>query len=70
MAGWSNEPTATLRVRKAGSSEFLSFVGVNSANSAGTPDDFLSAINNVLNIAGMSAIKGGMTRTVKQEVSE
>lgn len=67
---WSNENTATLRVRKAGSSEFLSFVGVNSSNTAGTPDDFLGAVNHILNIAGMSAIKGGMTRTIKQEVNE
>lgn len=68
MSAWSNQPTATLRVRKANSSDTFSFVGVNSSNSAGSPENFLSAVNNILNIAGMSAVLTDMTRTVKEEV--
>jgi len=70
MSTWSNNPTATLRVRKYGSSDSFSFVGVNSADSAGTPEDFLNATNHLLDIAGLSAVKTGMYRTVKQEVEE
>jgi len=70
MSTWSNEPTATLRVRKANSSESVNFVGVNSANNAGSPEDFLNAANHLLDFAGLSAVKTGMKRTVTQEVIE
>lgn len=71
MSTWSNTKTATLKVRKAGSAtESVTFSGVNAANNAGTPENFLDAANHLLNIAGTSATITGMTRTVTQEVSE
>ena len=70
MSTWANQPTATLKVRKANSSESITFVGVSPDNSAGTPENFLDAANHLLDFAGMSAIKGGMTRSITQEVSE
>lgn len=70
MSNWTNQATATLKMRQAHSSESISLVGVNPSNSAGTPENFLDAANHILDIAGLSAVKTGMTRTVVQEVSE
>ena len=67
MSNWTNTPTATLKVRKANSSDSFSFVGVSSSNSAGTPEDFLAAANHLLDFGGLSAVKTGISRTVKQE---
>lgn len=69
MATWSATPVATLIVRKndASDKEF-NFVGVNSNNEAGTPEEFLDATNRLLAIAGMSAILTGMKREIIQEV--
>ena len=69
MSTWTTPATATLKVRKSGSNEFLSFPGVASANAAGTPENFLDAANHILDFGGQSAIIGGMTRTLTQEVS-
>lgn len=70
MSTWTTPAPATLKVRKSGSSAFLTFPGVSASNSAGTPENFLDAVNHLLDIGGQSAIKGGMTRTLTQEVSE
>ena len=70
MSSWTNTGLATLKVRKYGSSEYQTFPGVAAANSAGTPENFLDAVNHVLDIGGQSAILGGMTRVVTQEVDE
>ena len=71
MSTWTNATTATLKVRRAGSiTDTFTFAGVNAANSAGTPENFLDAANHLLNIAGTSATITGMTRTVTQEVGE
>lgn len=68
MSTWTNPTLATLKVRKANSSESFTFVGVSSKDTVGTPDDYLDAVNDLLDIAGLSAVKSGMTRTVTQEV--
>lgn len=70
MATWTNAPTATLKVRKANSSETVSLPGVNPDNAAGSPENFLNAANHLLDFAGLSAVQTGMTRTITQEVSE
>lgn len=68
---WANPTTATLKVRKAGSTtETVAINGVNADANAGTPETFLAAANHLLDIAGMSATSTGMTREFKQEVSE
>ena len=70
MSTWTNATTATLKVRKAGSiTDTFTFNGVNADNNAGTPENFLNAVNHLLNIAGSSATITGMTRSVTQEVS-
>ncbi|MDO4424545.1 MAG: hypothetical protein Q4D17_02110 [Planctomycetia bacterium] len=69
MATWSNTNVATLTVRKAGTTtDNFNFVGVNSDNNAGSPEDFLAATNRILAIAGMSATITGMKREITQEV--
>lgn len=70
MSTWTTPATATLKVRKYGSSDSFTFPGVASDNAAGTPENFLDAANHMLDIAGFSAVKSGMTRNVTQEVSE
>ena len=68
MSNWSSTPVATLHTRKVGETTEFSFVGVNSSNEAGTPEDFLDAANRLLSIAGMSATITGMKREIIQEV--
>ena len=71
MSTWTNNTTATLKVREYGSiTNTFSFAGVNASASAGTPENFFNAANHLLNIAGLSATITGMTRTVTQGVSE
>ena len=70
MSTWQNAPTATLKVRKSGSTETFSFPGVSDDASAGTPENFLDAANHLLDFAGLSAVKDGMIRVVTQGVSE
>lgn len=71
MSTWANPITATLKVRKAGSTtETVAINGVNADANAGTPETFLAAANHLLDIAGMSATITGMTREFKQEVAE
>lgn len=70
MSTWVNSPTATLKVRKAHSSESISIPGVSSDSNAGTPENFLNAANHLLDFAGLSAVKTGMTLSVVKEVSE
>lgn len=69
MATWSNTDIATLIVRKANTDDKeFNFVGVNSSNEVGTPEEFLDATNRLLAIAGMSAVLTGMKREIIQEV--
>ena len=70
MATWNATSTATVKVRKAHSSESFTFPGINGDNTAGSPDKVLSAVNNILDFAGLSAVRSGMTRTLTQGVSE
>lgn len=71
MSTWSNTKVATLKIRKAGSStEIFTFAGVNSDNSAGTPEQYLDASNRILAIAGMSATITGIKREIIQEANE
>lgn len=64
---WSNQPTARLTVRKTGTTDTFGFEGVNAANNAGTPEQFLAAANRILEIGGLSATIDGITRSIKQE---
>ena len=65
---WGTQPTARLTVRKQGdASTSYGFEGVNPSNSAGTPEQYLSAANRILNIGGLSAVIDDITRTVKQK---
>ena len=71
MAEWTNAPTATLKVKDATSgTDTFSFNGVAASNSAGTPENFLSAANSILGLVGKSAVLAGMTRTIQQEVTD
>ena len=70
MSTWENAVTGTLKVRKSGSTESFSIPGVSVDDDAGTPENFLAAANHLLNIAGLSAVQSGMTRTISQGVSE
>ncbi|MBR0061774.1 MAG: hypothetical protein IJP68_09895 [Selenomonadaceae bacterium] len=65
--GWTNQPTARLSVRKSGTTDTLSFEGVNADNNAGTPSEYLAAANRILTIAGLSAVIDGITKSIKQE---
>ena len=64
---WANQPIARLTVREQGTTNTFGFEGVNPANSAGTPQDFLDAANRILHIGGLSAVITDITRTVKQK---
>lgn len=67
---WQNVPTARLTVREAGSTNTFGFEGVNSSNSAGTPQQYLDAANRLLAIGGLSAVADGMYRSVKQSAED
>lgn len=68
---WQNVPTARLTVKQAGSANStFGFEGVNSSNSAGTPQQFLDAANRLLAISGLSAVADGMYRSVKQSAED
>lgn len=67
---WQNVPTARLTVRQAGTTDTFGFEGVNSSNSAGTPQQFLDAANRLLAIAGFTAVSDGMYRSVKQSAED
>lgn len=64
---WDNMITATLKLQGLSSSDSYSFPGVSGSNEAGTPEDFLNAANNLLNICGQSAVITGIKRNVSQE---
>lgn len=64
---WTDSSTARLTVREAGTTNTFGFEGVNAANDAGTPNDFLAAANNLLAIGGFSAVITDITRTIKQK---
>lgn len=64
---WTNQPTARLTVREAGVTDTFGFEGVNSANSAGTPQQFLDAANRILAIGGKTAVIDGITRSIKEQ---
>lgn len=67
---WTTNKTATLKVRKANSTnEYFVFTGVATDNSAGTPDTFLAAANHLLDIAGQVGVISGMSRSLEQGVS-
>jgi len=67
---WTDQPTARLTVREAGTTDTFSFEGVNPLGTAGTPAQFLDAANRVLSIGGQSAVIDDITRTVKQKGAE
>ena len=64
MAYQWDTTTATLKLNGLSTSEVYSFPGVAGNNEAGTPDDFLSAANHLLNICGQSAVIDGIMRSV------
>ena len=64
---WSSKQQGRLTVRKQGTSDTFGFEGVNTDNSAGSPETFLAAANHILNIGGLSAVIDGIYRSVKQE---
>lgn len=71
MATWSNSSVATLKVRRQDSlTDTFSFGGINSSNEAGTPEQFLTAVNKLLHIVDNAAQLNGMERTIKQGVSQ
>lgn len=67
---WTDQATARLTVREAGTTDTFNFEGVNPLNSAGTPSQFLDAANRILTIGGQSAVIDDITRTVKQKGAE
>lgn len=64
---WADAAVATLKVQRADKNEMITFNGVSTDPAAGKPQDFLNATNHLLDIAGLSAVIGGIQRTVKQE---
>lgn len=64
---WNDQPTARLTVRERGTTNTFGFEGVNAANTAGTPQQFLDAANHLLNIGGLSAVIDDITRTTKEK---
>ena len=69
---WTNQNVARISVKEAlVPSNSFSFEGMNAANSAYSysldPDDMVHAINDILDIGGLSATANGVTRTIKQE---
>lgn len=64
---WSSKQQGRLTVREEGTSNTFGFEGVNTDNSAGSPEVFLAAANHLLNIGGLSAVIDGIYRSVKQE---
>lgn len=64
---WTDQTTAKLTVREAGTSNSFNFDGVNPLNTAGTPAQYLDAANRILAIGGQSAVIDDITRTVKQK---
>ena len=70
MSTWSTPATATLKVRDAMSTNVFTFPGVAASDTAGTPGNFLTAVNHLLDFAGKAAVESGMTRTFTQGVSE
>lgn len=68
MASWSNEQTGTLKVKSANdATKTFSLIGVNTDNSAGSPEVFLGAANRLLGIVNEEGILRGMKRTLSQE---
>lgn len=67
---WTDQATARLSVREAGTTNTFNFEGVNPLASAGTPSQFLDAANRILSIGGQSAVIDDITRTVKQKGAE
>lgn len=70
MLQWVDVPTARLTVMQSGTNNKFGFEGVNSASSAGTPSDFLTAANKILAIVGFTAVSDGMYRSVKQDAED
>ena len=69
MATWSAEQTGTLKIKSANdANKTFSLVGVNTDNSAGSPDVFLAASNRLLAVVGEEGILRGMKRSLSQEV--
>lgn len=68
---WTDSPTATLTVRKYQSgTEKFTFQGVASSNSAGTPEQFLEAVNHILAFGGLSATITDIKRVVTEGAEE
>lgn len=65
---WNDSATATLTVKKTpNGSDKYTFQGVSTDAAAGSPQDFLNAVNHILAFGGQSAVIDGIQRTVKQE---
>lgn len=65
---WSDSPVATLSVKKSNSgTDRFTFQGVSTDAQAGSPQNFLDAVNHLLAFGGQSAVLEGIQRTVKQE---
>ncbi len=65
---WSDSPVATLSVKKSNSgTDRFTFQGVSTDAQAGSPQNFLDAVNHLLAFGGHSAVIEGIQRTVKQE---
>lgn len=68
---WTDSPTATLTVRKYQSgNEKFTFQGVASSSNAGTPEEFLAAVNHLLAFGGLSATITDIKRTVTEGAEE
>lgn len=65
---WTNQSTARLTVKQSGTSNTFSFEGVNATT--GTPEQFIAATNRLLDIVQLTATTEGMTRSIKQEVTD
>lgn len=64
---WTNENLARVTVKDAISpSDSFSFDGIATSGSYTTPNDTYKAIQYILAVGGLSAVKSGITRTVKQ----
>ena len=69
---WTSKTTARVNVKSVTSpSDSYSFEGMNAADGSFSysldPDDMAHAINDILDIGGLSATAVGATRTIKQE---
>lgn len=66
MAVWTSPLTASLQVSGLSTSDKYTFHGVNgNVTEGGSPDNYLSAANNILSIGGLSAVLDDIQLTQK-----